>query len=446
MKDFSEISEALAGTPLFSGKTWRVAAEPWRFSEEAARGLREIGDACTAFYRALERLYLAGAAGKNLLRNGELRAPWAAEILDRGKPPELLAHGRAPALAGTLPPVIRPDLLATETGFALTELDSVPGGVGLTAFLARLYGCADAMPELFLNAVRGGNADARVVVAVSEEAATYRPEFEWLAETLRRERGAAIEVCDPNELEISDAGVFFAGKRADVVYRFFELFDLANFRGAAALAAQAERGNVRVVPPMRAFQEEKLSLALFRHPSLEPFWREALGERHFGTLRGIVPATWIVEPLGELPAGALLHAPRPMRDWRELARAPRRERDFVLKASGFAENAWGARSVTVGNDASQTEWAAAVDEALSAGARGSLYVLQEFRKPKRVPFAVFDDAGTRRETLGRARICPYYFVGPDGSTTLGGALATVCPADKKIIHGMSSASLAPCAF
>ena len=102
--------------------------------------------------------------------------------------------------------------------------------------------------------------------------------------------------------------------------------------------------------------------------------------------------------------------------------------------------------MTVGNDASQTEWAAAVDEALSAGARGSLYVLQEFRKPKRVPFAVFDDAGTRRETLGRARICPYYFVGPDGATTLGGALATVCPADKKIIHGMSSASLAPCAF
>jgi hypothetical protein len=28
---------------------------------------------------------------------------------------------------------------------------------------------------------------------------------------------------------------------------------------------------------------------------------------------------------------------------------------------------------------------------------------------------------------------------------LGGMLATICPADKKIIHGMSEAILAPCA-
>jgi hypothetical protein len=28
--------------------------------------------------------------------------------------------------------------------------------------------------------------------------------------------------------------------------------------------------------------------------------------------------------------------------------------------------------------------------------------------------------------------------------TLGGVLATICPADKKIIHGMSTAILAPC--
>ena len=30
-------------------------------------------------------------------------------------------------------------LLVTQEGFSLTELDSVPGGVGLTAYLNRLY-------------------------------------------------------------------------------------------------------------------------------------------------------------------------------------------------------------------------------------------------------------------------------------------------------------------
>jgi hypothetical protein len=48
---------------------------------------------------------------------------------------------------------------------------------------------------------------------------------------------------------------------------------------------------------------------------------------------------------------------------------------------------------------------------------------------------------------GRARLCPYYFVGGDGDAArpqLGGVLATICPADKKIIHGMTDAILAPC--
>ena len=50
---------------------------------------------------------------------------------------------------------------------------------------------------------------------------------------------------------------------------------------------------------------------------------------------------------------------------------------------------------------------------------------------------------------GRVRLCPYYFVTGDwdrARTQLGGILATVCPADKKIIHGMTDAILAPCAI
>jgi hypothetical protein len=44
-------------------------------------------------------------------------------------------------------------------------------------------------------------------------------------------------------------------------------------------------------------------------------------------------------------------------------------------------------------------------------------------------------------------LCPYYFVSGDGDDArakLGGVLATICPADKKLIHGMSEAILAPC--
>ena len=45
---------------------------------------------------------------------------------------------------------------------------------------------------------------------------------------------------------------------------------------------------------------------------------------------------------------------------------------------------------------------------------------------------------------GRVRLCPYYFVTGDG-VRLGGILATIAPADKRLIHGMSDAVMGPCA-
>ena len=48
---------------------------------------------------------------------------------------------------------------------------------------------------------------------------------------------------------------------------------------------------------------------------------------------------------------------------------------------------------------------------------------------------------------GRARLCPYYFVSGEGDAMrapLGGVLATIVPADKKIGHGMSDAVMLPC--
>jgi hypothetical protein len=50
---------------------------------------------------------------------------------------------------------------------------------------------------------------------------------------------------------------------------------------------------------------------------------------------------------------------------------------------------------------------------------------------------------------GRVRLCPFYFVAGEGDSAraeLGGILATICPADKKIIHGMEEAILAPCSY
>ena len=139
MLPYATIRAALEAQPLFEAKSWQLAPAAWPLTPEQAAELEQIGQACLEFHQALETLYLRSHAGKNLLRNKPLLAPWVAEYLDRGKPVGLLAHAREARQRGTLPVVLRPDLLLTDDGWAMTELDSVPGGIGLTAFLNRLY-------------------------------------------------------------------------------------------------------------------------------------------------------------------------------------------------------------------------------------------------------------------------------------------------------------------
>ena len=133
-------------------------------------------------------------------------------------------------------------------------------------------------------------------------------------------------------------------------------------------------------------------------------------------------------------------------DWRQLKDLSQRNRQLVLKISGFSELAWGARGVHLGSDLSQAEWSAAVDQAL-AGFLNAPYVLQRFHKPRLVETQGYhDDHPHPKPMAGRVRLCPYYFVDGQGDharAKLGGILATICPADKKIIHGMSDAILAP---
>ncbi|MFT3829450.1 MAG: hypothetical protein QM691_07045 [Opitutaceae bacterium] len=452
------IRSALEAQPLFEAKTWRLSPSAWPLTPAQAAELEQIGQACLEFHQALENLYLRSHAGKNLLRNKPLLAPWVAEYLDRGKPPGLLAHAREGRQRGALPPVLRPDLLLTEHGWALTELDSVPGGIGLTAFLNRLYtpaggvlGEGDAMIAGFhaaLAALAPDKTNPTIALVVSEEAATYRPEMEWLAAQLQQQ-GHRVFCLRPEGVFPLGGAVYFdvdgTPERIDIVYRFFELFDLPNVACAQHLLEAWAAGEVAIAPPLRPFQEEKLSLALFHHHLLQDYWAENLSRGALRTLRHLIPESWAIDP-APLPPSAVLDAPhvggRAIYDWRQLAAASQKERDLIIKISGYDETAWGARSVTLGSDCSREEWQAALDSALGRAAT-HLHLLQRYRKPRREKHPLYDEQGAAHEHEGRLRLCPYYFV-VGGKTRLGGALATFCPPDKKIIHGMQDAAMLPC--
>jgi hypothetical protein len=404
------------------GREWLLSPEPLVLSKAEGKQLESLGHPLRMFQQACDEVYRRSI-------NGSLPG-WICHLLDAGKPSWLVESQRSHALREALPRVIRPDLLLTEDGFSLTELDSVPGGMGLTGWLGAQYsaggfevlGGADGMIEGFRSILPKGGQ-----VLVSEESADYRTEMEWLVEQAAS-RGseqwsflAAEECTEP----------------AGDAYRFFELFDWEAIPEARALLASPQ-----LTPPGKAYLEEKLWLALLWSPALKDSWGEVLRGSHLKRVRDIAPYGWVVDPTPLPPHAAI---PRlEVGSWEQVAKFSQKERRLVLKISGFHELAWGSRGVVIGHDVSGEEWREALSHACT-NFETEPWVLQQFHEAKLIEHPYFDpETGEVKIMQGRVRLCPYYFVGHDGKTRLGGCLAAIVPADKKKIHGMRDAILVPC--
>lgn len=408
-----QIQAAWPEKGLFVDKSWYFSPEPLRLEKREVRELERMGQVLAAFQEAQDRIYRRSAKGKV--------APWLADLLDQGKPSWLVNWQREGQQAGVVPRVIRPDLMLTDAGFSITELDSVPGGMGVTAWLASLYqdvlGGERGMFEGF-DAIlpREGK------IFLSQESADYRPEMEWLCERLGR--GSVHSAED---------------WKGEAGYRFFELFD---WESIPALGESV--GKEGLTPPLKPLFEEKLWLALLHTPGLRSLWEQELRGKYLQQLKKWIPMGWWVDPAPLPPHGAL---PRlEVHSWAEVGAMSQRERQLVLKVSGFSALAWGSRGVYIGHDEPGERWAALVEQAeMDFGTQP--WVMQEFREARLIQHPYFDsESGEIRMMEGRARLCPYYFVTPQSGVRLGGCLATIVPADKKKIHGMEDAILVPVAL
>jgi hypothetical protein len=69
--------------------------------------------------------------------------------------------------------------------------------------------------------------------------------------------------------------------------------------------------------------------------------------------------------------------------------------------------------------------------------------LQKFSHPAGVTHPFWnEERGEMIEGIWRLRLCPYYLLTGE-KVELKGALGTLCPTDKKLIHGMEEAVLVP---
>lgn len=424
MASLADIRGAAPAEGLFAGKDWLVSPEPLHLGGQILEELEKLGYRLSLFNRAANLLYQQSVKGK--------QPAWIAAWLDQGKPPELLEISRAKALREQLPGVIRPDLILTDAGWTIAELDTVPGGIGLTGWLNQTYttlghqiiGGENGMIDGFRSLLPDGGA-----ILVSEESATYRPEMQWLARQLNTAHGEKWTVADAEN-----------PPPASAYYRFFELFDLPNLPGIAPLLQRAAAGEIRLTPPPKPWLEEKMWFALFWLRPLREFWRRELSERHFLKLQEVIPYTWLLDPT-PLPVHAVMPGLE-IQNWSELAALTHKQRELILKISGFSENAWGSRGVYVAQDLPHHEWAKVVEMALAQFPTHP-HLLQRFHKGRLLEHPYFHpESGDIVQMRGRVRLCPYYFQ-IDGKSELRGALATIVPADKKLLHGMKDAILCP---
>lgn len=443
------VRSRLVEAGLHDGATWRVSPTPFLLAPAELAAIESLGRHLLRFTQSLNRLYYESVRGA--------QPRWVAEYLDQGKPSGLIDDARMNRFRTALPGVIRPDLILTEDGFMISELDSVPGGIGLTGCMAQAYadlgwaitGGRNGMVEGFARMIRHLDPDTktRLAIVVSEEASDYRPEMRWLAARLR-EAGLTAETVSPDEVLFTEKGLYLHETEAvTALYRFFELFDLHNIPKAELLLYAARKGRVVMTPPAKPWLEEKMAFALLHHPALDPFWSHDLGRETFDLLRQWMPRTWILDPRPVPPHAVipgLTVEGRGVSDWKTIAGLGQKGRRFVLKPSGFSELAWGSRGVSVGHDLPQKEWAEVIDAALASFPTVP-YILQEFRKGRRVVSSWHDPVTDDIVPMpGRVRLSPYYFAAGE-TVELAGILATVCPLDKKLIHGMTDAVMAPCA-
>jgi hypothetical protein len=414
---------------LFAEKDWLLSPDAFPIDKRFLAELEQLGHRLFVFQRACNQLYQLSIRGK--------QPEWVARYLDAGKPKELIEFSRRREIRDDLPRVIRPDLILTDEGYIIAEIDSVPGGIGLTAWLNQTYstfdreiiGGVDRMLDGFRGVLPTGGD-----IVISQEAATYRPEMEWIIGQLNQHR-------TPNWRVV--AAENYEPENGRAVYRFFELFDLPNIPKIDNLLRANADGRVMITPPIKPYLEEKMWFALFWLKPLHEFWRRELGDKYFLKLQEVIPYSWLLDPM-PLPQHAVI--PRlEIHDWREAAKFSQKDRELLLKVSGFSPLGWGSRGIALGSDLAHAEWERRIERAL-ASFDSSPTILQRFHKGRLLEHRYWDaSTGELRTMKGRVRLCPYYFV-EGNRVRLSGALATIAPADKKFVHGMREAILVPSRF
>lgn len=197
---------------------------------------------------------------------------------------------------------------------------------------------------------------------------------------------------------------------------------------APLLVGRVSNGQ-NILPSPTPHMEEKAILALLWDRRFESYFKNELGEGGFNHLREVIPPSWVV---GEEEFFAL-GLPSGVSSSIDLARLSRSRRAFVLKPSGFRNNASWSEGVKFLHKKSSQAAALALREALDDSA---LHIVQQFIKADQLPMTYEDSENGAIPMSARVRLTPYYSMTPGKEGQLIAIKATGCE-NTDLIHASS---------
>ena len=385
------------------GINFRVSPKPFKLNKSQRQDLENIGKAICDYMDACIELYKTD--------------DYVHQILDRGKPDELCDVTDVNYL------FLRPDLILTNNGFSICEIETSPFGLGLAEILNRAYGNEGFNTVVFQNQLKNyiqRHIGKNGTIAYSDKVKAFSGQLDFLAKEVFSGEGKRWKSQNASIQNIDDKEI----------YRAFYLSDKYSDFSIANLLQEPH-----IFMPTNTPQfEEKALLAFIWDKRYETFFKEKLGVSTFELLRNVIPKTWIIGEeqfvVGGMPGGKTNSL--------GIEDLGKRSREFVIKQSGFSNgSSWGEGVKFLhkigGNKSSELIRKALAD-------KEHLYIIQEFNQGKCVPMTFFDDNGLPKDIDVRIRLTPYYSYSGKDKGKIIAAKVTGCEKTTEYIHA-STASI-----
>jgi len=387
---------------------FRISPRPLYLSKEQKIDIQNIGSDISCYFHIVDEMYVNNMGG---VRN----------ILDTGKPQIFLADQLAHYLFA------RPDLIITEGGFSICEVETSPFGLALAEILNQAYqnkGFETMVDSGAISEQVRQNTPIEGNIVYSKKTQAYSGQITFLADKVFSGDGRHWESQDADNITLQNNSN---------IYRGFYLNEYLSDPAIKILLDRQITNNDNTIPSPTPYMEEKAILSLIYDKRFEEYLRIKLGVASFKHLKTVIPPTWIVGQEQFFAPGM----PNNISSSIELANLSKSKRAYVLKSSGFSENSSWKEGVHFLQRESTEKTLQLLHEAETD--KTGLHIVQEFKKGLNIPLNYeSEDEKSEMPMTARIRLTPYFAVtnnGQDGK--LIAIKATGCE-NTDFIHASST--------